>query len=225
MSNHENVIRLNKYIAHCGVCNRKEAVELVKKGEILVNDKVETNPFLVIEEKKVYILLNKPKDTPYTDIEGVKKPSVATLVKKTTEAQVFAANPLEESTSGLLVLTNDKEVIAKLSEIDRKMKSVYELQLDKVITEEELITLKDEYCDKIPMFTGINVIEDREFPTVGVEILKGTDTSVKSVLKEKGYDVTRADRTFFMGLTKKDLKRGWSRHLTEKEVIFLKYFS
>jgi len=240
MNNHENVIRLNKYIAHCGVCNRKQAVELVKKGEILVNDKVETNPFLelmendrvvykgkllVIEEKKVYILLNKPKDTPYTDIEGVKKPSVATLVKKTTEAQVFAANPLEESTSGLLVLTNDKEVIAKLSEIDRKMKSVYELQLDKVITEEELITLKDEYCDKIPMFTGINVIEDREFPTVGVEILKGTDTSVKSVLKEKGYDVTRADRTFFIGLTKKDLKRGWSRHLTEKEVIFLKYFS
>jgi len=240
MSNHENVIRLNKYIAHCGVCNRKEAVELVKKGEILVNDKVETNPFLelmendrvvykgkllVIEEKKVYILLNKPKYTPYTDIVGVKKPSVATLVKKTTEAQVFAANPLEESTSGLLVLTNDKEVIAKLSEIDRKMKSVYELQLDKVITEEELITLKDEYCDKIPMFTGINVIENREFPTVGVEILNGTDKSIKSVLKEKGYDVTRADRTFFMGLTKKDLKRGWSRHLTEKEVIFLKYFS
>lgn len=240
MSNHENVIRLNKYIAHCGVCNRKEAVELVKKGEISVNDKVETNPFLelmendrvvykgkllVIEEKKVYILLNKPKDTPYTDIEGIKKPSVSTLVKKTTEVQVFAVNPLEESTSGLLVLTNDKEVIAKLSEIDRKMKSVYELQLDKVITEEELITLKDEYCDKIPMFTGINVIENREFPTVGVEILKGTDKSIKSVLKEKGYDVTRADRTFFMGLTKKDLKRGWSRHLTEKEVIFLKYFS
>lgn len=240
MSNHENVIRLNKYIAHCGVCNRKEAVELVKKGEISVNDKVETNPFLelmendrvvykgkllVIEEKKVYILLNKPKDTPYTDIEGIKKPSVSTLVKKTTEVQVFAVNPLEESTSGLLVLTNDKEVIAKLSEIDRKMKSVYELQLDKVITEEELITLKDEYCDKIPMFTGINVIENREFPTVGVEILNGTDKSIKSVLKEKGYDVTRADRTFFMGLTKKDLKRGWSRHLTEKEVIFLKYFS
>ncbi|MBP9197155.1 MAG: hypothetical protein KBF35_05775, partial [Saprospiraceae bacterium] len=98
MSNHESVIRLNKYIAHCGVCNRKQAVELVKKGEILVNDKVETNPFLelnendrvvykgkllVIEEKKVYMLLNKPKDTQYTDIEGVKKPSVATLVKKT----------------------------------------------------------------------------------------------------------------------------------------------
>ena len=240
MSNHESVIRLNKYIAHCGVCNRKQAVELVKKGEILVNDKVETNPFLelnetdrvvykgkllVIEEKKVYILLNKPKDTQYTDIEGVKKPSVATLVKKTTEVKVFAANPLEESSAGLVVLTNDKEVIAKLSEVDRKMKSVYELQMDKVITEEELLSLKSQYCDSIPMITGINSIQDREFPTVGIEILKGTDTSIKSALKDKGYDVTRADRTFFMGLTKKDLKRGWSRHLTEKEVIFLKYFS
>lgn len=240
MSNHESVIRLNKYIAHCGVCNRKQAVELVKKGEILVNDKVETNPFLelnetdrvvykgkllVIEEKKVYILLNKPKDTQYTDIEGVKKPSVATLVKKTTEVKVFAANPLEESSAGLVVLTNDKEVIAKLSEVDRKMKSVYELQMDKVITEEELLSLKSQYFDNIPMITGINSIQDREFPTVGIEILKGTDTSIKSALKDKGYDVTRADRTFFMGLTKKDLKRGWSRHLTEKEVIFLKYFS
>jgi len=240
MSNHESVIRLNKYIAHCGVCNRKQAVELVKKGEILVNDKVETNPFLelnendrvvykgkllVIEEKKVYILLNKPKDTQYTDIEGVKKPSVATLVKKTTEVKVFAANPLEESSAGLVVLTNDIEVIAKLSEVDRKMKSVYELQMDKVITEEELLSLKSQYCDSIPMITGINSIQDREFPTVGIEILKGTDTSIKSALKDKGYDVTRADRTFFMGLTKKDLKRGWSRHLTEKEVIFLKYFS
>ncbi len=240
MSNHESVIRLNKYIAHCGVCNRKQAVELVKKGEILVNDKVETNPFLelnendrvvykgkllVIEEKKVYILLNKPKDTQYTDIEGVKKPSVATLVKKTTEVKVFAANPLEESSAGLVVLTNDIEVIAKLSEVDRKMKSVYELQMDKVITEEELLSLKSQYCDSIPMITGINSIQDREFPTLGVEILKGTDTSIKSALKDKGYDVTRADRTFFMGLTKKDLKRGWSRHLTEKEVIFLKYFS
>lgn len=240
MSNHESVIRLNKYIAHCGVCNRKQAVELVKKGEILVNDKVETNPFLelnendrvvykgkllVIEEKKVYILLNKPKDTQYTDIEGVKKPSVATLVKKTTEVKVFAANPLEESSAGLVVLTNDKEVIAKLSEVDRKIKSVYELQMDKVITEEELLSLKSQYCDSIPMITGINSIQDREFPTVGVEILKGTDTSIKSALKDKGYVVTRADRTSFMGLTKKDLKRGWSRHLTEKEVIFLKYFS
>lgn len=240
MSNHESVIRLNKYIAHCGVCNRKQAVELVKKGEILVNDKVETNPFLelneidrvvykgkllVIEEKKVYILLNKPKDTQYTDIEGVKKPSVATLVKKTTEVKVFAANPLEECSAGLVVLTNDKEVIAKLSEVDRKMKSVYELQMDKVITEEELLSLKSQYFDNIPMITGINFIQDREFPTVGIEILKGTDTSIKSALKDKGYDVTRADRTFFMGLTKKDLKRGWSRHLTEKEVIFLKYFS
>ena len=240
MSNHESVIRLNKYIAHCGVCNRKQAVELVKKGEILVNDKVETNPFLelnendrvvykgkllVIEEKKVYILLNKPKDTQYTDIEGVKKPSVATLVKKTTEVKVFAANPLEESSAGLVVLTNDIEVIAKLSEVDRKMKSVYELQMDKVITEEELLSLKSQYCDNIPMITGINSIQDREFPTVGIEILKGTDTSIKSALKDKGYVVTRADRTSFMGLTKKDLKRGWSRHLTEKEVIFLKYFS
>jgi len=240
MNNHEVVIRLNKYIAHCGICNRKQAVELVKKGEILVNDKVETNPFLdlkendqvvykgkllVIEEKKVYILLNKPKDTPYVDIEGLKKPSVSTLIQKTTEVKVFPANPLEESTSGLLVLTNDKEVISKLSETDRKMKSVYELQMNQVIKEEELLSLKSEYCDKIPMITGINVINDREFPTVGIEILKGTDSSIKAVFNGKGYEVTRADRTFFMGLTKKDLKRGWSRHLTEKEVIFLKYFN
>lgn len=240
MDNQEDVIRLNKYIAHCGVCNRKQAVELVKKGEILVNGKVETNPFLemkendevsykgkmlVIEEKKVYILLNKPRDTPYHNLEGLKKPSVETLIKKSTAIKVFPAHPLEESTSGLLVLTNDQEVITKLAETGRRIKSVFECQLNKEIQEEVLQSLRSEYTEKIPMISGINIISDRETPTLGIEILKGTDTSIKDVLLDKGVDVVKADRTFFMGLTKKDLKRGWSRPLTEKEVIFLKYFN
>jgi 23S rRNA pseudouridine2605 synthase len=240
MDNQEGVIRLNKYIAHCGVCNRKKAVELVKSGEIMVNGKVETNPFLemkesdevaykgkilVIEEKKVYILMNKPRDTPYNNIEGLKKPSIETLVKKSTVIKVFPAHPLEESTSGLVVLTNDQEVISKLAEPDRRIKSVFECQLDKEIQEDVLQSLRSEYKEKNPLITGIKIIPDREIPTLGIEILRGTDTSMKNVLLEKGFDVVKADRTFFMGLTKKDLKRGWSRPLTEKEVIFLKYFN
>ncbi len=237
----DNILRLNKFVAHCGIANRRKAMEIIKAGEIRVNDTAELNPFyelkaediviykgkiLEIEEKKVYILLNKPKNMPIKHQGEHTKPDVMELMKKKTEAKVTAIDSLTEMSAGLLILTNDKEAIEKFKGGNRKVKKVYQVSLNKNITDEDLIKIRSGIDIKGTVFSvlGINHVQDLGVDAIGIEVMKGSDEDIILVFATLGYEVIKLDRTFYAGMTKKDLKRGWSRFLTEKEVIFLKHF-
>lgn len=232
-------VRLNKYMAHAGVCNRNKAVDIVKKGEVMVNGMQELNPFyevkegdlvtykgktLIIEEKKVYLLINKPKDMPLFSDPAYSKPTVQDLLKKNSDTALSPVYPLPDDACGLMVWTNDKEVLEKANRSDKKMKAVYQLQLETEIAPADLISFRTDFKTDSPYIAGIDVLTDEDAKTIGIELLRGNVEDLKKIFEDKGYQVKKIDRTFIAGLTKKDLKRGWSRHLTEKEVIFLKYF-
>lgn len=242
MDEKDNILRLNKFIAHCGICNRKQAVDLIKKGEIRVNDSVELHPFyelkpedkvyyknkwLTIEEKKVYLLLNKPANIPFSSAEDAKKPTVYELLKKKTDAALKPILPMLDDSCGLMVLTNDSELISRLSEPTSKVKIVYELFLDKPLSEDDWTYFSDKAQNSVNhvSIAGISNISTDNQTILGLETIRTTDKDVKSLFENKGYSILKTDITSLGGLNKKDLKRGWSRFLTEKEVIFLKYFN
>lgn len=242
MDEKDNILRLNKFIAHCGICNRKQAVDLIKKGEIRVNDSVELHPFyelkpedkvyyknkwLTIEEKKVYLLLNKPANIPFSSAEDAKKPTVYELLKKKTDAALKPILPMLDDSCGLMVLTNDSELISRLSEPTSKVKIVYELFLDKPLSEDDWTYFSDKAQNSVNhvSIAGISNISTDNQTILGLETIRTTDKDVKSLFENKGYSIIKTDITSLGGLNKKDLKRGWSRFLTEKEVIFLKYFN
>jgi len=242
MDEKDNILRLNKFIAHCGICNRKQAVDLIKKGEIRVNDSVELHPFyelkpedkvyyknkwLTIEEKKVYLLLNKPANIPFSSAEDAKKPTVYELLKKKTDAALKPILPMLDDSCGLMVLTNDSELISRLSEPTSKVKIVYELFLDKPLSEDDWTYFSDKTQNSVNhvSIAGISNISTDNQTILGLETIRTTDKDVKSLFENKGYSILKTDITSLGGLNKKDLKRGWSRFLTEKEVIFLKYFN
>ncbi len=237
----DNILRLNKFVAHCGIANRRKAMEIIKAGDIRVNDTAELNPFyelkaedkvtykgkiLEIEEKKVYILLNKPKNMPIKHQGEHTKPDVMELMKKKTEVKVTAIDSLTEMSAGLLILTNDKEAIEKFKGGNRKVKKVYQVSLNKNITDEDLTKIRSGIDIDGTVFSvlGINHVQDLGVDAIGIEVMKGSDEDIIRVFATLGYEVIKLDRTFYAGMTKKDLKRGWSRFLTEKEVIFLKHF-
>ncbi len=237
----DNVLRLNKFVAHCGVANRRKAMEIIKAGEISVNDVAELNPFyelkpddkvkykgkdLEIAEKKVYLLLNKPKNMPMSHDGEASKPDIDTLMKKKTDIKLTPIDGLSESAAGLLILTNDKELIEKFKVGNRKVKKVFQVSLDKKISEEDLAKIRAgiELNGKIFPVLGVNHVQDLGVNEVGVEIMSGTDMEINQLFTSLNYEVLKLDRTFYAGMTKKDLKRGWSRFLNEKEVIFLKHF-
>lgn len=242
MEKDDSVLRLNKYIAHTGLCNRKQAVELIKKGEILVNGIVELMPFYEVKEddvishkgnpivkkiKLVYLLINKPKNMALESDENNQKPSVEDLIKKTTDVPLKPAGTYTFESCGLMVLTNDGALIEKLSANDHKVKLVFEIETDKEVSEASLqyinglSTLKNQF----PRILGVDLTSATDKKRLGVEIVGGSDVYIEQLFQLQGYALKKKDCTFIGGLTKKDLKRGWSRLLTEKEVIFLKHFS
>jgi 23S rRNA pseudouridine2605 synthase len=237
----EDIFRLNKYIAHCGVCNRKVAVDLIKKGEIMVNGTVAVNPFyelkpddkvffrgkLIIKaEKKVYLLFNKPKNMPVFQTTGYTKPTVLDLVKRKSDAKVQPAMAVTDLSSGLLLLTNDSELIEKMSGYDLKVKSVFEIVLDRPINDNDFNVISEKIKTKttVPFIKGINFISDDKRSILGLESIGGFDADIIHFFAEHTYQVIKIDRMQLGALTKKDLKRGWTRYLTDQEVIFIKYF-
>lgn len=239
MTENNSVLRLNKFVAKSGICNRKEAVELIKKGSITVNGKILKEPFyevrpndvivykgkiLVQEQKFVYILLNKPKDIGVEENNILRKPSTGDLIKKLTDQKVTQLFPIEDTSSGLTILTNDLDLIKKYSDTPKRSKTVFEIELDKPIEAPELAEIGVNTLSDNVFVSGISCIEGKPGNYIGIEILSGTDRDIKQLFITRGYTVLRIDRTFMNGFTKKDLKRGWSRLLTSQEVIFLKFF-
>lgn len=232
-------VRLNRYIANAGICSRREADALIAAGEIKVNGQVMTEMGYKVQpsdtvqygktnlnrEKLVYVLLNKPKDyiTTTDDPEG--RRTVMELVKGASKERVFPVGRLDRNTTGLLLFTNDGEVAQKLSHPSHRNKKIYQVELDKPLTEDHLRQIAEglELEDGKAEVDDVAVVAGNPH-FVGVEIHIGRNRIVRRIFEYLGYEVVTLDRVQYAGLTKKDLPRGKWRFLTEKEVIRLKYF-
>ncbi len=232
------LIRLNKFIANSGVCSRREADILITAGSVSVNGKIVTELGTKIKpadvvvyngerlraEKKVYVLLNKPKDyiTTATDPQGRK--TVMDLVKLPGNQRIFPVGRLDRNTTGLLLLTNDGELTKKLTHPKHGVRKLYHVQLDKPLTK----------TDFNAILQGVDLDEEKVIPDelaytgkendktmVGIELHSGQNRVVRRIFESFNYKVFRLDRVMFAGLTKKDLPRGKWRYLSEKEVSFL----
>ncbi len=233
------LVRLNKYIANSGVCSRREADLLISSGTITVNGKVVTelgtkvnpgdsvmyNGEKLKAEKKVYILLNKPKDYITTAEDPQGRKTVMDLLKNAGEQRVFPVGRLDRNTTGLLLLTNDGDLAKKLTHPKHGVRKIYQVQLDKPLTKIDLTAIAhgieldgEKIVPDDVAYSG----NENEKTLVGIEIHSGQNRVVRRIFESLDYKVIKLDRVMFAGLTKKDLPRGQWRFLTDKEVSFLK---
>ena len=231
-------IRLNKYLANAGVCSRREADEFITSGAVKVNGEVVTelgtkvkrsdevlfneNPVSI--EKKVYILLNKPKDYVTTSDDPQQRKTVMDLVKDACPERIYPVGRLDRNTTGVLLLTNDGELASKLTHPKFLKKKVYHVFLDKNVSTEDLQKIADgiELEDGEVHADSIEYADERDHTQVGIEIHSGRNRIVRRIFESLGYRVVTLDRVQFAGLTKKNLRRGDWRFLTEKEVDMLR---
>lgn len=232
-------IRLNKYISNSGVCSRREADELIKNGDVAVNgtvvtemgykvkptDKITYKKKLLKRERLVYLLLNKPKDYITTLDDPDQRKTVMDLVGNACEERLYPVGRLDRKTTGLLLFTNDGELAKRLTHPSFKVKKVYEVGLNKPMTQDHF----DQIADGLTLDDGPVKIDDlvvlsSDNMNLGVEIHVGKNRIVRRIFEHLGYDVIKLDRVLYGGLTKKDLPRGKWRFLKEKEVINLKHF-
>ena len=234
-------MRLNKYVAHCGVCSRRQAADFVKEGLVTVNGNVVVEPFYQIkkgdqvtfrgkpikpEVRKVYILMNKPKGLITTVKDERARKTVLDLLKDKVNERVYPVGRLDRDTTGLLILTNDGDLAKKLSHPSHKVQKFYQVVLDRPLTLKDLekirggLTLEDGEVN----VDGIDYIKDAGKNEVGVEIHIGKNRIVRRIFEHLGYNVEKLDRTYYAGLTKKDLPRGQFRFLTQREIVMLKHF-
>jgi 23S rRNA pseudouridine2605 synthase len=232
---------LNKFIAHCGVCARRDAAEMVKLGKVKVNGKLVTEPGfkvtqkdeVVVNGKKVfvtknliYILLNKPKDYITTTNDPHERKTVMDLVSRATNERVYPVGRLDRNTSGVLLFTNDGELAQKLTHPSNQIKKIYAVTLNKPLEKNHF----DEILKGVILEDGLASVDVlayadlKDKTQIGVEIHSGRNRIVRRIFEHLGYDVRGLDRVMFAGLTKKNVERGKWRHLNEKEVRDLKYF-
>ena len=234
----EDQVRLNKYLSNAGVCSRREADVLIQTGVVTVNGKIITElgykiaPDDVIQydgetinaETKRYVLLNKPKGfiTTMDDPRGRK--TVMTLVKKACRERIYPVGRLDRETTGLLLFTNDGDMAKKLTHPRYQAKKIYHVELNKPVTKEDMERLLKgvDLEDGKTRVDEVSYIENGSSSEVGVEIHSGKNRIVRRLFEAMGYVVVKLDRVQFAGLTKKDLPRGFYRHLTEQEISFLK---
>ena len=230
-------IRLNKYLANAGVCSRREADEFIQAGVVKVNDEVVTelgtkvkrtdtvhfHDQLVSLEKKVYVLLNKPKDYVTTSDDPQQRKTVMDLVKNCCRERIYPVGRLDRNTTGVLLFTNDGELASKLTHPKFLKKKIYHVFLDKNVAASDLkqiaegITLDDGEVRA----DSVSYAHETDRKQVGIEIHSGKNRIVRRIFESLGYRVCKLDRVVFAGLTKKGLKRGDWRFLTEKEVAML----
>ncbi len=238
----ERIMRLNKYIAHSGVCSRRKAADLVKNGEVKVNGKIETNPAyevqdsdeieylgkpLKLEVNKVYLLLNKPKNYVTTLSDEMNRKTVMDLVRNKHKERIYPVGRLDRMTTGLLLLTNDGDLAKKLTHPSHGVKKIYQAVLDRTLVASDLERIRKgfELEDGPVSVDAVDYVKNEEKNTIGIEIHMGKNRIVRRIFEHFDYRVIRLDRVYLGGLTKKDLPRGFSRSLTEQEIIMLKHFS
>ena len=231
---------LNKFIAHCGVGSRRDAVPLIKEGKITVNGNVVTEPGFKVTDKDVivfngkklfvtknmvYILLNKPKDYITTTDDPQGRKTVLQLIKHATTERIYPIGRLDRNTSGVLLFTNDGELTQKLTHPSYNVKKVYEVKLDKPVTKAHF----DKIVNGIKLEDGeihadaLAYADSNDKAIIGIEIHSGRNRIVRRIFEHFGYDVKALDRVMYAGLTKKNVERGKWRYLSEKEIRLLKY--
>ena len=231
-------IRLNKYLANAGVCSRREADDFIQAGVVTVNgqivtelgtkvlrgDEVKFHDQPVTLEKKVYVLLNKPKDYVTTSDDPQQRKTVMDLVKDACPERIYPVGRLDRNTTGVLLLTNDGEMASKLTHPKFLKKKVYHVYLDKNVTMHDMQQIASgiELEDGEIHADAIEYADDHDKSQVGIEIHSGKNRIVRRIFESLGYRVTKLDRVQFAGLTKKNLRRGDWRFLTEQEVDMLR---
>ena len=231
-------MRLNKYIASSGVCSRREADELISKGKVKVNgevvtemgvkvsatDKVMVSGKAINPEKKVYILLNKPKDCISTVKDNHADRTVMDIVNYEGNERIYPVGRLDRNTTGVLLLTNDGDLTKKLTHPSYKKKKIYHVSLDNVISKGELQDiLEGIVLDDGPINAdAISFVDEGDRRQVGIELHSGKNRIVRRIFEHLGYRVEKLDRVYFAGLTKKNVPRGRWRYLDEKEIGMLK---
>jgi len=231
-------VRLNRFLAHAGICSRREADELIKAGLITVNgevikemgtrvrpaDVVKYNGETIRSERKVYILLNKPKDFVTSLDDEKQRKTVMDLIRNACPERIYPVGRLDRNTTGVMLLTNDGELSAKLTHPRYNKKKVYHVFLDKNLKQQDLqaiakgITLEDGPIAP----DAISYVDKARRSEIGIEIHSGRNRIVKRIFEYFGYHVIKLDRVYFAGLTKKNLPRGKWRFLTDKEINTLK---
>jgi 23S rRNA pseudouridine2605 synthase len=232
---------LNKFIAHSGICGRREAAEMVKKGVVKVNgetiaepgykvtakDEVKVNGKKIFRAKNlVYILLNKPKDYITTTDDPQGRKTVLDLISRASPERVYPVGRLDRNTSGVLLFTNDGELAQKLTHPSNEIKKVYHATLNKALEKKDFEQiLKGVVLEDGPASVDALAYADAKDKTqIGLEIHSGRNRIVRRIFESLGYDVKNLDRVIFAGLTKKNIERGKWRFLSEKEVRDLKHF-
>lgn len=231
-------IRLNKFLANAGICSRREADEYIQAGVVSVNgqvvqelgvkvlptDKVMFHDQPVQTERKIYILLNKPKDFVTTVDDPKERNTVLDLVRNACRERIYPVGRLDRSTTGVLLLTNDGDLASKLTHPKYNKKKIYHVYLDKPLTKADM----EQIVSGIELEDGeihadeVHYVMDDDRQQVGIEIHSGRNRIVRRIFDHLGYRVKRLDRVFFAGLTKKNLPRGKWRFLSQNEVNMLK---
>ena len=232
----QTAMPLNKYMAHCGVCSRRDAVELINAGKVKVNEIIVTEPGykvqqtdeifyngkkLFVTKNLVYILLNKPKDYITTTDDPQGRKTVLQLIKQATDERVYPIGRLDRNTSGVLLLTNDGDLTQKLSHPS------YEVKLDKPLARADF----DKIIKGLKLEDGeikidsLAYADSKDKSIIGIELHSGRNRIVRRIFEHLGYDVKGLDRVMYANLTKKNVERCKWRYLSEKEIRLLKYMN
>ncbi len=233
---------LNKFLAHCGVTSRRDAVTLIIDGKVSVNKKVVTQPAFKVNEKDdvfyngkklyitknlVYILLNKPKDYITTTDDPQNRKTVLQLTKNATDQRIYPIGRLDRNTSGVLLLTNDGDLTQELTHPSFNIKKVYEAKLDKPLTKADFEKILNglNLEDGEIFADALAYADSKDKSIIGIELHSGRNRIVRRIFEHLGYDVKGLDRVMYANLTKKNVERGKWRYLSEKEVRLLKYMN
>lgn len=233
--------RLNKFIAHTGLCSRRKAGDMVKAGLFKLNGKIETNPAvevtdedrieykgkrLVREDKEVYILMNKPRGVISSLSDEHDRKTVIDMLGRDVTERVYPVGRLDFNTTGLLLLTNDGELSHRLTHPSFEVKKVYEVELDRPLSDADFQKIQKglQLEDGSIEVDGVSRSADNN-RMVGIEIHSGRNRIVRRIFEHLNYTIVKLDRLLFAGLTKKNLPRGKYRKLSKKEIIILKHFN
>jgi 23S rRNA pseudouridine2605 synthase len=231
-------IRLNKYIANTGLCSRREADEYIKAGLVSVNgtvitelgvkvnptDEIRYNGERLKTEKKVYLILNKPKDFVTTVDDPHAEKTVMHLIEGACRERIYPVGRLDRNTTGILLFTNDGELTKILTHPKHNKKKVYHAHLDQAISKADMEKLINgiELEDGLTMADDVSYVDDSDKKQIGIEIHSGKNRVIRRMFDSLGYKVVKLDRVYFAGLTKKGLTRGKWRFLTDQEISMLK---
>lgn len=238
----ESAMPLNKFLAHCGICSRRDAVAIIAEGNVKVNGVIASEPGykvqptdeviyngkkLFVTKNLVYILVNKPKDYITTTDDPQGRKTVLQLIQKATAERVYPIGRLDRNTSGVLLITNDGDLTQKLSHPAYEITKIYEVKLDKILTKAHFEDILKGLIleDGVINVDSLAYADAKDKSVIGIEIHSGRNRIVRRIFESLGYDVKGLDRVMYAGLTKKNVERGKWRYLSEKEIRLLKYMN